>query len=48
VERLYRDALSLVAAEGPAEIQRMVIGRSLVRAYRQQPPASTQALAKRA
>jgi alkylation response protein AidB-like acyl-CoA dehydrogenase len=48
VERLYRDALSLVAAEGPAEIQRMVIGRSLVRAYRQQPPASIQALAKRA
>ncbi|MBT2301899.1 acyl-CoA dehydrogenase family protein [Variovorax paradoxus] len=32
-ERLYRDALSLVAAEGPAEIQRMVIGRTLVRQY---------------
>ena len=36
IERLYRDALSLVAAEGPAEIQRMVIGRSLVREYHQQ------------
>jgi alkylation response protein AidB-like acyl-CoA dehydrogenase len=36
VERLYRDALSLVAAEGPAEIQRMVIGRGLVSASRKQ------------
>ncbi len=36
IERLYRDALSLVAAEGPSEIQRMVIGRSLVREYREQ------------
>lgn len=47
IERLYRDALSLVAAEGPAEIQRMVIGRSLVREFRQQAGASGTAPAKR-
>jgi alkylation response protein AidB-like acyl-CoA dehydrogenase len=33
IERLYRDALSLVSAEGPAEIQRMVIGRGLVQEF---------------
>jgi alkylation response protein AidB-like acyl-CoA dehydrogenase len=32
IERLLRDVLSLVSAEGPAEIQRMIIGRSLVQA----------------
>ena len=31
-ERLYRDALSLVSAEGPAEIQRMIIGRTVTQA----------------
>ncbi|MEC7762142.1 MAG: acyl-CoA dehydrogenase family protein [Pseudomonadota bacterium] len=31
VERLYRDALSLVSAEGPSEIQRMIIGRTVFR-----------------
>ncbi|WP_213956833.1 acyl-CoA dehydrogenase family protein [Variovorax sp. dw_954] len=36
IERLYRDALSLVSAEGPSEIQRMVIGRTLVREFGQQ------------
>ncbi|HSW20768.1 MAG TPA: acyl-CoA dehydrogenase family protein [Ramlibacter sp.] len=42
IERLYRDALSLVAAEGPAEIQRMVIGRGLVRDFQQKrKPAQT-------
>ncbi len=46
VERLYRDALSLVAAEGPSEIQRMVIGRSLVREYREQAKARGTAPAK--
>jgi alkylation response protein AidB-like acyl-CoA dehydrogenase len=30
IERLHRDALSLVSAEGPNEIQRMVIGKGLV------------------
>jgi alkylation response protein AidB-like acyl-CoA dehydrogenase len=34
IERLFRDALSLLSSEGPSEIQRMVIGRSLVRAAR--------------
>jgi alkylation response protein AidB-like acyl-CoA dehydrogenase len=34
IERLFRDALSLLSAEGPSEIQRLVIGRSLVRAAR--------------
>ena len=46
VERLYRDALSLVAAEGPSEIQRMVIGRSLVREYREQAEAAATAPVK--
>lgn len=36
IERLLRDTLSLVAAEGPAEIQRMVIGRGLVRDHAEQ------------
>jgi alkylation response protein AidB-like acyl-CoA dehydrogenase len=36
-ERLYRDALSLVSAEGPAEIQRMIIGRSMVQGIGQLP-----------
>ncbi len=31
-ERLYRDALSLVSAEGPAEVQRMIIGRTVTQA----------------
>jgi alkylation response protein AidB-like acyl-CoA dehydrogenase len=31
-ERLFRDALSLVSAEGPAEIQRTIIGRSVIQA----------------
>lgn len=30
IERLYRDALSLVSAEGPSEIQRLIIGRGVV------------------
>ncbi|WP_238367136.1 acyl-CoA dehydrogenase family protein [Mesobacterium pallidum] len=30
IERLYRDALSLVSAEGPSEIQRLIIGRGIV------------------
>jgi alkylation response protein AidB-like acyl-CoA dehydrogenase len=33
-ERLYRDSLSLVSAEGPAEIQRMIIGRTVTQNYR--------------
>jgi alkylation response protein AidB-like acyl-CoA dehydrogenase len=48
VERLYRDALSLVSAEGPSEIQRLVIGRGLIRAARarrdaDRPPAANSA-----
>ncbi|SMH36378.1 (2S)-methylsuccinyl-CoA dehydrogenase [Mesorhizobium australicum] len=30
IERLYRDTLCLLSAEGPSEIQRMVIGRQIV------------------
>ena len=30
-ERLFRDALSLIAAEGTSEIQRLIIGRSIFR-----------------
>jgi alkylation response protein AidB-like acyl-CoA dehydrogenase len=33
IERLYRDAPMLLIGEGTAEIQKMVIGRALVRGY---------------
>lgn len=33
IERLLRDVLSLVSAEGPSEIQRMVIARSLIKTH---------------
>jgi alkylation response protein AidB-like acyl-CoA dehydrogenase len=34
IERLYRDAPMLLIGEGTAEIQKMIIGRALVRDYR--------------
>lgn len=33
IERLYRDAPMLLIGEGTAEIQKMIIGRRLVRDY---------------
>lgn len=38
VERLFRDALSLISAEGPSEIQRLVIARSVLRQGREAQP----------
>ncbi|HEY1665164.1 MAG TPA: acyl-CoA dehydrogenase family protein, partial [Trebonia sp.] len=33
IERLYRDAPMLLIGEGTAEIQKMIIGRALVKGY---------------
>ena len=33
IERLYRDAPMLLIGEGTAEIQKMIIGRALVKDY---------------
>jgi alkylation response protein AidB-like acyl-CoA dehydrogenase len=41
IERLYRDAPMLLIGEGTAEIQKMIIGRALVRDYDIQPLVAT-------
>lgn len=38
IERLVRDVLSLTSAEGPSDIQRMIIGRALLREARTDAP----------
>jgi alkylation response protein AidB-like acyl-CoA dehydrogenase len=37
IERRYRDAPMLLIGEGTAEIQKMIIGRALVRDYEVKP-----------